>query len=35
MKPARILALQVRRLPNIAVLKRFFQEIRESQRQLG
>ena len=32
-KPARTLALQVTGLPNVAVLKRFLQEIRENQRQ--
>ena len=34
-KPARTLALQVTGLPNVAVLKRFLQEIRENQRQQG
>jgi len=34
-KPARTLALQVTGLPNVAVLMRLFQEIRQSQRQPG
>lgn len=34
-KPARTLALRVSGLPNVAVLKRLFQEIRESRRQSG
>jgi hypothetical protein len=34
-KPGRMLALQVTGLPNVAVLKGLFQEIRESQRQPG
>lgn len=34
-KPARTLALQVTGLPNVAVLMRLFQEIRESQRRSG